>query len=247
MMHGTFESEKAMYSFVPSNVPEPVAWGAYKALPDTYFYLCAFHDMLDDLPDIQSLSALVARIHIRSFGKSFNGQYGFHVATHLANVPNDNSWCVSWEDWFTKAMKRMIKAEEESHGQDEELDKLTTALFEQVIPRLLRPLETGGRDIQPCLIHSDLWPGNIKQDAETDELMIFDSCCYWGHNECKTMFHYDCSATTDRLVADLGPWRASRYRLGRPYIKEYYKHIPISAPEEDADDRNLLYAMYVVL
>ena len=247
MMHGTFESEKAMFSFVPSNVPEPVAWGAYKALPDTYFYLCAFHDMLDDLPDIQSLSALVARIHIKSFGKSFNGQYGFHVATHLANVPNDNSWCVSWEDWFTKAMKRMIKAEEESHGQDEGLDKLTTALFEQVIPRLLRPLETGGRDIQPCLIHSDLWPGNIKQDAETDELMIFDSCCYWGHNECTTIFHYDCSATTDRLVADLGSWRASRYRLGRPYIKEYYKHIPISAPEEDVDDRNLLYAMYVVL
>ena len=47
-------------------------------------------------------------------------------------------------------------------------------------------------------------------------------------------------------IADLGPWRAPRYRLGRPYMKEYHKHIPISLPEEDWDDRNLLYALYVI-
>ena len=70
-----------------------------------------------------------------------------------------------------------------SHGQDEELAILTTAMFGKVIPRLLRPLGTGGRQIQPCLIHSDLWPGNVKPDAVTGEPIIFDSCAFWGHNE----------------------------------------------------------------
>ncbi|KAL9120229.1 MAG: hypothetical protein Q9187_003216 [Circinaria calcarea] len=131
MMHGTFESEKAMYSFAPKNVPEPVAWGTYKSQPDTHFYICGFHEMLDDLPDIRSLGALVARIHTDSMGKSPNGKYGFPVATHLANIPNDNSWCDTWEKWFTNAMRRMLQAEKESHGPDLELEKLTTALFEK--------------------------------------------------------------------------------------------------------------------
>jgi hypothetical protein len=34
----------------------------------------------------------------------------------------------------------------------EELAELSTAMLEKVIPRLLRPLETGGRHIDPSLI-----------------------------------------------------------------------------------------------
>ncbi len=186
-MHGTFESEKTLHSIVPDNVPEPIAWGTYKSLPDTHFYICAFHDMLDDLPDIRRLGALVAKVHKGSIGKSPYGKYGFHVATHLANIPNDNTWCDTWEEWFANAMRRMLQAEEKSHGANEELSKLTSALFTNVIPHLLRPLETEGREIKPCLIHSDLWPGNIKADAGTDELMVFDSCAFWGHNEGKSL------------------------------------------------------------
>lgn len=75
-------------------------------------------------------------------------------------------------------MKRMLQAEVESHGPNEKLKELSDALFMKVTPRLLRPLETGGRQIQPCLIHSDLWPGNVKPDAETGDVHIFDSCAY---------------------------------------------------------------------
>lgn len=180
-MRGTFESEKTVYLFAPNNVPKPVAWGTYEREPDEHFYICDFFDMTDDLPDIQSFCALVARIHLDSMGKST--RYGFPITTHLANIGNDNSWSDSWETWYARAMKRMLEEEEKSHGPDEKLAILTAGLFEKVIPRLLRPLETGGRHITPCLIHSDLWPGNVKPDAVTDEPIIFDSCCFWGHNE----------------------------------------------------------------
>ena len=37
----------------------------------------------------------------------------------------------------------------------------------KVIPRLLRPLETGGRQIKPSLVHGDLYSGNVSVDAVT--------------------------------------------------------------------------------
>jgi hypothetical protein len=44
------------------------------------------------------------------------------------------------------------------------------------------------------------------------------------------------------LADDLGVWRASWNKLGKPYLNRYFKHFPIAPPEEDHDDRNLLYA-----
>ncbi|KAK7935452.1 hypothetical protein PG985_000947 [Apiospora marii] len=51
-----------------------------------------------------------------------------------------------------------------------------------------------------------------------------DGSAFWGHNE-----------------VDLGVFRNPRYPLGRPYLREYWKNIPVSAPEEDADSRNSMY------
>jgi len=182
--------------------------------------------MVDELPEVKSFVNIVAQVHKDSMGKSPNGKYGFAVPTHLANIPNDNTWQSSWEIWYTKAMEKMFEFENATHGADEELQGLFDELRAKVIPRLLRPLETGGRSIQPCLIHSDLWPGNCMPDADTGELMIFDSCGYWGHNE-----------------SDLGSWRAARYRLGRPFLKEYQKIMGMSEPHGDWDDRNALYSL----
>lgn len=56
-----------------------------------------------------------------------------------------------------------------------------------------------------------------------------DSCAFWGHNE-----------------ADLGTWRAPRYKFRRPFVEEYQKAMGISEPRGDWDDWNALYAMYVL-
>ncbi|KAL4970381.1 uncharacterized protein BDV14DRAFT_163122 [Aspergillus stella-maris] len=41
-------------------------------------------------------ASAVAAIHLKSIGKSPSGLFGFHVPTHLANVPIDNKWSPSW-------------------------------------------------------------------------------------------------------------------------------------------------------
>lgn len=226
MMEGSFESEAIFNQYAPENIPKPVAFGHYKSDPDTWFFLAEFFDMVDEVPEPSHFIPLIVRIHKDSMGKSPEGKYGFHVPTHLANIPNDNRWQDTWEAFFTQLMRKMFELEELSHGKDDRLEFLKDSLYTKVIPRLLRPLESGGRSIQPCLVHSDVWPGNMMLDVETNKVILFDSCAFWGHNE-----------------ADLGTWRAPRYKMGRPYFKEYQLSMQISEPQEDWDDRNALYAM----
>ncbi|KPM41145.1 hypothetical protein AK830_g5440 [Neonectria ditissima] len=226
MMEGSFESETLFYHYSPSNVPKPLAWGCWQSDPDMWFYLSHFHDMVDKVPEPQEFVSVIAQIHKDSMGNSPTGKYGFQVSTHLAYIPNDNTWQTSWEVWFTQAMRQMFTVEEKAHGKDENLELLKEALYAKVIPRLLRPLETGANSIQPTLIHSDLWPGNCMTDKNTGHIMVFDSCAFWGHNE-----------------ADLGSWRALRYKMGRPFFNEYQKKMGVSEPKADWDDRNALYAL----
>lgn len=183
MMRGCFEAETALYEFIPDHVPRPIAFGTHKLRPDTHFYMCQFVDMLDDVPDPRGWATAVTNLHSRSMGKSPCGQFGFSVDTHLANVPVDNTWASSWEVFFAQQMRSLLNKEETLHGPDAEYKQLKDEFFDIVIPRFLRPLETEGRSITPCLVHSDLWPGNIKPSLDSDAVCMFDSCAYWGHNE----------------------------------------------------------------
>ncbi len=61
-------------------------------------------------------------------------------------------------------------------------------ILDKVIPRLLRPLETEGRNIQPRIVHGDMWDGNTSVDATTDKPVIFDASGMYAHNECKARF-----------------------------------------------------------
>ena len=65
---------------VPDLAPLPIAWGTYAVDSDIHFYLSSFHDMTDDIPEIQPLATKVAELHVK--GLSPNGKYGFSVPTY---------------------------------------------------------------------------------------------------------------------------------------------------------------------
>ena len=65
---------------VPDLAPLPIAWGTYAVDSDIHCYLCSFHDMTDDIPEIQPLAAKVAELHGKIL--SPNGKYGFSVPTY---------------------------------------------------------------------------------------------------------------------------------------------------------------------
>ena len=78
----------------------------------------------------------------------------------------------------------VFELEEKTQGPDEELDRLRRAVVEEVVPRLLRPLETGGRKLVPRMCHGDLWDNNSGSNAATGRFHIFDPLTLYAHNEC---------------------------------------------------------------
>lgn len=185
MLLGEFESGKLLYGLAPDACPMPIGYGTYKSDKDSHFYLCAFHDMNDELPDVEEFCAKLAQMHKDSIAMgSPDGKYGFHVTTFQGNMPQDLAWCDTWEESFVRGLKRFMELEAEVHGESPEIKKLSPAFYEKVVPRLLRPLESGGREIKPCLLHGDIWYGNIATDVSNDKPIMFDPASYWAHNEC---------------------------------------------------------------
>jgi protein-ribulosamine 3-kinase len=123
--------------------------------------------------------------HLHEEGVSSSGKFGFPVPTYQGNLPQDTTECHTWEEIFTRGVQRMFELEEASQGHDEEMTHLSNAIIEKVIPRRLRPLETEGKSVTPCLVHGDLWDGNTGADAVTIQPLIFDTCCLYAHHECK--------------------------------------------------------------
>jgi protein-ribulosamine 3-kinase len=190
MMRGEYESMSAIHSLVPDFVPKPIAWGSFAHAGGTHFLLfefhnlSEFHDLSEAFPDPVKVATKLVALH--KGGESPTGQFGFHVPTYNDGLVQDNSWKATWEEFFVNKLRQLLKQEESTQGPSPELDNLSTPIFERVIPRLLRVLETDGRTIRPSLIHGNLWYGNASTDQNTGEPIIFGACSFWAHNECNT-------------------------------------------------------------
>lgn len=129
------------------------------------------------------------------------------------------------EEFFTKIIIPMFEEEDAVQGLDPEDTELEQAILTNVIPRLLRPLETGGNSFEPCLLHGDAWDGNCGLNLKTGKPLIFDAWGIFSHNE-----------------YDLAPWIPTRYYLGSgAYLEAYRRIVGPCEPVADFDDRLLLY------
>jgi protein-ribulosamine 3-kinase len=183
MVSGEFVSMTTLHSAIPDATPAPIAWGTYSSDPDTHFFLCNFIDMTDEIPNPQIFTSKVAEFHTK--GISPNGKYGFPVPTFMGKMPQYTTWTDSWEEFFTNAMRKLMSVIEGQEDPDPEFRQLFETVLEKVVPRLLRPLETGGRHIRPRLVHGDLYSGNVSVDTATGAPILYDATCLYAHNECK--------------------------------------------------------------
>ena len=105
--------------------------------------------------------------------------------TYNGDLPQENGFTDTWEECFANGLRHMLNLNLERAGPCKELDDLKRDMFDKVIPRLLRPLETGGNTIKPSLVHGDLWCGNTAVDQVNDLPLVFDPAAFWAHNECE--------------------------------------------------------------
>lgn len=205
MFRSEFESLKVINRVVPGFCPNPMGCGQYASNPDVHFILTPFFDMHDEAPDPDTLPPRVAELH--RDGVSPDGKFGLHVPVAGGALPVRLAQSHSWEDYLTRYLRYFFRAEEIAQGERlSEMQDLLHTLFDRIIPRLIRPLETGGREITPRILHTNLWSGNRAVD-ENGEPVIFDPCSIYGHNE-----------------FDLGIWSFAREPYGQRFIQNYHNH-----------------------
>lgn len=181
--------------------------------------------MDNKLPSAAQSCAQLAELHRSS--KSSTGEFGFHISTCHGRFPQVVGWDKSWASFFAKLLDGAFKLDLDTNGPWEELQTVSSRVLSHVIPRLLGILELDGRVLKPCLIHGDLWEGNIGTDYETGKIYIFDSGAYYAHNE-----------------MEIGMWRCARHKIGSKKFKlQYLREFEMSEPKDEWDDRNRLYCV----
>ncbi|KAI1073365.1 Fructosamine/Ketosamine-3-kinase [Whalleya microplaca] len=232
MSEAEYEGQKAMAAYIPEHVVAPLAWGFLERDTSQSFFIARFRRMSAELPLNSNLQFLAIIKELHQSSKSPTGKFGFHITTYYGPPPHPlshpmiNEWTDNWEEYFLRLFRANLKYTQKEIGPDTELNEIASEFIQKVIPRLLRPLQAGGRHIKPTLCHGDLWDGNIQMDEETNMLVIFDSCCFYGHNE-----------------MDLQCMGDPRYSLGMKFIELYKEEVGASEPEEDFYDRHNLYTV----
>ena len=129
MMKGEFESMKVLHSVTPDFAPNPLTWGTFKSNPGLHFFLCSFHEMDDELLDMNKFAASLARMHLESVAP--DGKFGFHVTTYNGNIPQDVRWTDRWEECFINGTRQDFELEKEARGPPEDLEKFMLPLFDK--------------------------------------------------------------------------------------------------------------------
>ncbi|OEL37527.1 Protein-ribulosamine 3-kinase, chloroplastic [Dichanthelium oligosanthes] len=120
-----------------------------------------------------ALGRKLAEMH--KAAKSDNG-YGFHVDNTIGSTPQINTWTADWIEFYSKhRLGYQLELASRRYGD--------SAIYEkgQRLIKNIRPLFDGAV-LEPCLLHGDLWSGNISSDTNGDPV-ILDPACYYGHNE----------------------------------------------------------------
>ncbi|KAI9697679.1 MAG: hypothetical protein M1836_004629 [Candelina mexicana] len=227
MMEGEFAAMTELYKTLPSFIPKPLAWGKFQTEdPPTFFFLCDFVDMSNQMPDPDRLCAHVAELHRTSVSPT--GQFRFQIRTCQGRTPQATEWNSSWTSFFTKLLAHVMTLDFEINGPWEDLKQIEDRTLSHVIPRLIGALEADGRSIKPSLIHADLWDGNTGTSYDTGDVYVFDAGSYYAHNE-----------------MEVAMWRCPYNKISsKIYTKTYFRLYGMSDPAEEWEDRNRMYSVY---
>ncbi|KAK1765950.1 Fructosamine kinase-domain-containing protein [Phialemonium atrogriseum] len=228
MLGGEFESSKIIHNTTPDFIPTPFGFGKYKVQsPATYFYLSEFVDMdVTSPPDPAEFTRRLANLHRTS--QSPTGKFGFHVRTCDGDRPHSVEWQESWATFYRNLFLGVCHLDTKRNGVWPEYERAVHQVAWKVIPRLLEPLQAEGRELKPCIIHGDLWEGNMGINLETGESLLFDAGSYFAHNE-----------------MELGHWRCEFSSVFRSelYTRHYLLNYPAAEPTNEFDDRTRLYSL----
>lgn len=98
-------------------------------------------------------------------------QFGFRVATCCGSLVQGNQWSGNWSEFYTSKLEEQVERQE--------MDRELYSLWPQLRNRARDML--GELEVQPSLLHGDLWSGNVGRcDGRP---VVFDPASFYGHSE----------------------------------------------------------------
>ncbi|KAG9001773.1 hypothetical protein FRB93_011978 [Tulasnella sp. JGI-2019a] len=243
--NGEAKSLKAMYAAAPGLCPKFIAFGDDPPGSKRPYMISEYMDIsgLTSTSGRRLAQRLALELHEPTNSQQeVKGQFGFSCPTYCGVTRLENGWFQTWEECFTALMKGLVAGIRQRGSGFAETIRLGDETIEKVIPHLLSPSRL--KDVQPVILHGDLWSGNVGTLASGDPgghvsspfarldltpqriTVIYDPSSYYGHNE-----------------ADLA---IARMFGGFPsdFWSEYHKHRPKTAPEDEYDERQVLYELF---
>ena len=193
-----FEAEKACLDLIAATntirVPIPYALGIVDA--SAVFAMEGLELRSGGGPGSQeTLAEKLAALHDT---RSPNGNYGADFDNFIGATPQPNAWTETWADFYTEQRLdyQFHLASKRGHTFRE------ATRIKEVIHAHLSSL-----DIQPSLLHGDLWGGNVAFLPD-GEPVLYDPASYFGDREADLAF--------TRMFGGFGPAFYRRYRELHP-------------------------------
>lgn len=228
-VHGEYRSMKELHVTLPMAVPTPRGYGPCRDQPGTYFHLCDYIEATQSLPDQVRLGLKLAELHHRS--NSPNGMFGFYCPTYDGDQIMNTTWDSNWTTFFKRRIYEAYVLDVERNGHWKFYEDVVQVALDKLIPRLLDALTESGQPVRPVLIHGDLWESNIGTEEATGAIYFWDPCEYYAHHE-----------------REVAIWRCAHHQMtDEKYREQYFKNYPPSEPREEADDRNRLYSVEILM
>ena len=168
---GMFEAEalglQQMYDTATIRVPKPICHGV--AGNSCYIVLEWLEMGGGNSKSSQEMGRKLAQMH----QKSLVDKFGWDVNNTIGSTPQINNWSDDWVEFWTKhRLGYQFQLGKRRGGSFPQANELLNA-----IPELL-----AGHEVQPSLVHGDLWGGNAGFTVD-GEPVIFDPATYYGDRE----------------------------------------------------------------
>ncbi|MFN6560953.1 MAG: fructosamine kinase family protein [Nostoc sp. ChiSLP01] len=147
-------------------VPKPVCWGV--ASNSAYIVLEWLEMGSGNSKSSEEMGRQLALMHKASSSQDF----GWKINNTIGSTPQINTWTPDWVEFYAKhRLGYQFQLARRRGGNFPQQDRLLAA-----IPQLL------AHQVQPSLVHGDLWGGNAGCTV-SGEPVIFDPATYFGDRE----------------------------------------------------------------
>jgi len=148
-------------------VPKPICWGV--ADNSAYIVLEWLEMGSGNTKSWEEMGRQLAAMHKASSSEGF----GWKINNTIGSTPQINTWTADWVEFYVKhRLGYQFQLARRRGGNFPQQERLLA-----IIPELL-----ANHQVQPSLVHGDLWGGNAGCTV-SGEPVIFDPATYFGDRE----------------------------------------------------------------